>query len=100
MSQPKAQCVTCSRLHTELDPNRFFSVENAQEESTPTCDAFPDGIPNLIYTNDFDHRKPFEGDQDLQWESNGEDFPEYAFLDDDGEPEDAEEPEDADGGQP
>ena len=31
------------------------------------CDAFP-RIPIEIYTNDHDHRQPFEGDNGIQFE--------------------------------
>jgi len=32
------------------------------------CDAFPDGIPQEIIDGDFDHSKPYPGDNDIRFE--------------------------------
>ena len=32
-----------------------------------TCAAFPDGIPQIILTNDFDHTEPFDGDNGIRF---------------------------------
>ncbi len=37
-------------------------------ESYPRCKAFPTGIPEEILTGEFDHHKPFEGDNGIQFE--------------------------------
>ena len=34
-----------------------------------TCSAFPDGIPQMIYFEAFDHRKAFTGDGGTRFES-------------------------------
>lgn len=34
----------------------------------PTCAAFPDGIPDEILRNEFDHREPVAGDRGLRYE--------------------------------
>lgn len=38
------------------------------------CYAFPDGIPTEILEGDFDHRKPYEGDNGIrfQWKPKRE----------------------------
>lgn len=59
----------------------MFSPEGMAKGATgPFCGAFPDGIPDDIWGNRFDHRQPHEGDHGLRWLSaDGNDFPEYAF---------------------
>ena len=32
------------------------------------CKAFPDGVPREIYSGANDHKKPFPGDNGIQWE--------------------------------
>lgn len=49
------------------------------------CDAFPNGIPDAILDNEVDHRKPYEGDQGIQYEFHDELFDDepqslYKFL--------------------
>lgn len=41
------------------------------EELGVYCEAFPDGIPEDIYYNRHDHRKPYPGDRGVRWESEG-----------------------------
>ena len=47
------QCATCANL-------RKFSFD---------CIAYPDGIPYAIITEKHDHRKPFPGDNGIQFEA-------------------------------
>ena len=44
-----SQCIECLRYKGEWK-----------------CEAFPKGIPRDIYSGEFDHSKPYEGDNGLQ----------------------------------
>lgn len=70
----QAQCATCARYRSP------FSSENTTGLAGPFCAAFPDSIPQQIWTNRADHRQPFENDHGLRWESSGESFPEWAMA--------------------
>jgi hypothetical protein len=49
-------CATCARF-------------NRDDESRETCDAFPDGIPEEIFSGQNDHRRPYPGDKGLTWKA-------------------------------
>jgi hypothetical protein len=70
---PTSQCHTCQHFRSP------FSGDGTGEGG-PTCAAFPDGIPEAILTNQVDHRDPQPGDHGIQWQSDGQDFPEWAFT--------------------
>lgn len=57
-----SQCVFCKHKHA----------------GSGTCDAFPDGIPGEILTNDADHREYFPGDQGIRYEQS---MPDNNFWD-------------------
>ena len=39
-----------------------------KRDMLPSCDAFPDGIPDEIQSNEIDHREPYGDDLEIQWE--------------------------------
>lgn len=40
----------------------------ADEAGTPVCDAFPQGIPQLVRLGRLTHRMPIVGDHGILWE--------------------------------
>ena len=48
-------CATCSRFD-KLDFDK------------PSCEAYPVKIPDKIFLERFDHRKPFPGDNGIRYE--------------------------------
>lgn len=73
-SQGRSQCSTCVHFRSV-----FLEPQLAAKGKSSTCAAFSGGIPQIIYRNGFDHRNEFPGDNGVRWESNGDEFPEYAF---------------------
>lgn len=53
------QCITCKHLY---NPDMVI-VDNRYG-----CAAFPGGIPDAIYENEHDHRKPYPGDRGIRYE--------------------------------
>ena len=57
-------CPKCKHLHrggASVDP-----------DMTVRCEAFPDGIPDDIFTGMVDHRSPVDGDNGIQFEPKQE----------------------------
>lgn len=79
MLGPTSQCATCARM-------RSWTAGGA----TASCEAFPGGIPDAVWTNTYDHRQEVPGDHGVRWESNGQPFPEWAL------PETADSPDEED----
>lgn len=80
MLGPLSQCTTCARLRPWY----------ATGQPTASCEAFPGGIPDAVWTNSSDHRQEIPGDHGLRWEPNGnESFPEWALPEtEDADPDD------------
>jgi hypothetical protein len=49
-------CEACTRLGPAADGTGY------------ACEAFPDGIPEAIYPEGFDHRQPYPGDNGIRFE--------------------------------
>jgi len=65
------QCLSCARWRSPLMTGG----------TTQTCESYPDGIPDQIWTGRADHRQPFTGDNGLHWEPReGAKFPEEALV--------------------
>src|SRR5262245_45530973 len=74
-ARAEAQCGACQRYRSPMSP------ENTLGLAGPFCAAFPGGIPDDIWHNRVDHRKPVDGDHGLQWISReGAPFPTYAMV--------------------
>ena len=51
----------------QVIPNCFTCIHFHLNKKT-TCDVFPGGIPDDIYWNRFDHRRPHGGDHGVRYE--------------------------------
>jgi hypothetical protein len=50
-------CSLCRHWHEEFDLHHH------------TCDAFPDGIPDVIWKGENPHTEPYPGDHGIQFEA-------------------------------
>ena len=69
MLGPLSQCSTCTRMRSWIQTG----------QPTASCEAFPGGISDAVWTNTFDHRQEVPGDHGLRWESNGQPYPDWAL---------------------
>ncbi len=78
-ARPQSQCTpTCARYRSPLSD----AALDAGAVLGPSCEAFPGGIPAEIWENRADHRKPYPGDNGLQWApiAPAAKFPAYAMA--------------------
>ena len=73
---PESQCASCVHY---VSP---FDRDEAGLNAGPTCAAFPEGISVQVFMNGLDHRQPIDGDHGVRWETDGDEFPEWAFQPD------------------
>jgi hypothetical protein len=53
-------------------PQCIFCTHWRKDGLGPTCNAFPDGIPEEVLTNGHDHRKKYAGDNGIRFSSVGD----------------------------
>jgi hypothetical protein len=56
MIGPSPICLECSRL------------QGRRKNRSPSCAAFPKGIPDAIYLGAFDHRSAYVGDKGIRFQ--------------------------------
>lgn len=64
MIGPAPMCMWCVHFRDDIGP-----VDEEGGHTGPlACMAFLNGIPDVIIDNDFDHRQPYPGDNDVRFE--------------------------------
>jgi len=64
LARDVSQCSTCLHLRSWVVTGTVTS-----------CGAYPQGMPDAVWANTLDHRRPIDGDRGVRWESNGEAYP-------------------------
>lgn len=57
-------CDACARLRMRSNPESNSSLDRW----IPYCEAFPERVPREIWTGQFDHRRPYPGDNGILFE--------------------------------
>ena len=52
-------------------PMCYLCEHYHHKENDRTCDAYPAGVPKEIYLSKVDHREPYKGDRNVQFEVKG-----------------------------
>lgn len=64
---------------TSVIPTQCDACVRLSKGGAPTCEAFPDRIPQRMLTQLGDHRRPIEGDHGLRFEQAPGDAAAKAF---------------------
>jgi hypothetical protein len=72
---PRSQYDTCVRWRSPFD-----RTGDDFGKTGSCCAAVPEGVPRRVFSNGLDHRQPIDGNHGVRWESNCDNFPEWAFL--------------------
>lgn len=59
MTVVDSQCSRCKRFNEK--------IQMVDGEPKFVCEAFPDGIPDTIFKNEFNHTGPYPGDGGLRF---------------------------------
>lgn len=75
-ASPGKQCSRCKHLRWEFIP-RGPTDGSVEAAGVYGCAAYPDGVPNVITQDEYDHRERYEGDHGILWEpiEPGVEFP-------------------------
>ena len=57
----------------QCGPPICWACIHFHDRESRSCEAFPKGIPNKIYFEAYDHRRPFPGDEGVGFEKVPED---------------------------
>ncbi|MCF6175497.1 MAG: hypothetical protein L3J71_07005 [Victivallaceae bacterium] len=71
MEYPMPLCIFCRHCH-----------EHNLAARVPSCNAFPDAVPDKIFFESGDHRKPWPGDNGIQFEPRKLTRREKSYLED------------------
>lgn len=68
-----SQCMNCKHFRKGLIDD-FVPFEG----NIPlACDAFPQGIPGEVFSNEISHRKPIEGDGGIRYEPESKELDKF-----------------------
>lgn len=67
MQEIKKWTVCESCIHLKLTTNPEYEGEALDRDQLAYCAAFPDGIPDDIFPDGFDHRSPYPGDGGIKF---------------------------------
>ena len=61
------QCSKCLFYDEEFDNMHQDDVVSEDSNEVHYCPAFPEGIPEEIWTDKVSHKKPYTGDHEIQF---------------------------------